>query len=149
MVELVATHAHVSLVWPVHPNPVVRETVLARCGGIDRIRLIDPVGYVEFVDLMIEADLIISDSGGVQEEAPTVGTPLLVARDVTERPEVIECGAARLVGRNPERLLADATELLTDRGAYSEMLNKENPYGDGHAAERIVAAANDFVRGQR
>ena len=147
--RLVETHSHVSLVWPVHPNPAVRETVLEQCGGVDRIRLIDPVGYVEFVRLMCEADLIISDSGGVQEEAPTVGTPLLVARDVTERPEVIECGAARLIGRDPERLLAEATELLMDQKAYSAMLNKKNPYGDGHAAERIVAATNAFVRGRR
>jgi len=149
LVDLVETHAHVSLVWPVHPNPAVRKTVLERCGGVDRIRLIDPVNYLEFVKLMCEADLIVSDSGGVQEEAPTVGTPLLVARDVTERPEVIECGAARLIGRSPERLLAEATELLTDQRAYATMLNKENPYGDGRAAENIVAAANAFVRRQR
>jgi len=108
LVDLVEAHSNVSLVWPVHPNPAVRNTVLDRCGGVGRIRLIDPVGYVEFVRLMCEADLIISDSGGVQEEAPTVGTPLLVARDVTERPEVIECGAARLTvgtrsGFSPKR----------------------------------------------
>ena len=146
LVKLVEIHAHVTLVWPVHPNPAVRRTVTERCGGVDRIRLIDPVGYFEFVELMYDADLIISDSGGVQEEAPTVGTPLLVARDVTERPEVIECGAARLIGRDPERLLAEATEILTDANAYSAMVSKENPYGDGRAADNIVAAASAFVR---
>jgi UDP-N-acetylglucosamine 2-epimerase len=144
LVDLVQTHDQVSIVWPVHPNPAVRKTVLDRCGDKARIRLIDPVGYLEFVKLMREADLIISDSGGVQEEAPTVGTPLLVVRDVTERPEVVECGAARLIGRSPDRLLAEATELLTDERAYSLMLNKENPYGDGSAAENIVAAATAF-----
>ena len=148
LVKLVEIHAHVTLVWPVHPNPAVRRTVTERCGGVDRIRLIDPVGYFEFVALMYDADLIISDSGGVQEEAPTVGTPLLVARDVTERPEVIECGAARLIGRSSERLLAAATELLTDQAACDAMLNKKNPYGDGHAAKHIVAATNAFIGGQ-
>ena len=145
LVDLVETHGHVSLVWPVHPNPAVRKTVLDRCGGKTRIRLIEPVDYLEFVKLMCDADLIISDSGGVQEEAPTVGTPLLVVRDVTERPEVIECGAARLIGRSPDRLLAEATELLTDERAYARMLNKENPFGDGRAAENIVAAATHFL----
>ena len=143
--DLVVAHPDVSVVWPVHPNPAVRATVYDRCGDTDRIRLIEPVGYLEFIRFMRAADLIISDSGGVQEEAPTVGTPLLVVRDVTERPEVIECGAARLIGRNPGRLFSEASALLGDSTALEAMQNKENPFGDGHAAGRIRDATLAYL----
>jgi len=145
IVRLVREEPRAHVVWPVHPNPEVRETVARRCRDVDRLRLVDPVGYEEFVRLMCDTDLVISDSGGVQEEAPTVGTPLLVAREVTERPEVIECGAAKLIGRDPDLLFDTALELMSDSTAYAAMVDKPNPFGDGHAAERIVAATREYM----
>ena len=125
-------------VYPVHLNPEVRQPVHELLGGRDNIHLLPPATYPEFVWLMDRSTLILTDSGGVQEEAPTLGKPVLVMRESTERPEVVDAGAARLVGASTETIVEETTRLLTDRAAYEACQIDHNPYGDGHAAERIV-----------
>jgi UDP-N-acetylglucosamine 2-epimerase (non-hydrolysing) len=132
-------HAGIHVVYPVHPNPNVLGPMRELLGGVARVHLIEPLPYLPFVHLMSRAHLIISDSGGVQEEAPTFGVPALVLREKTERPEAIAAGAVRLVGIDEETIVARASELLEDPRAYARMARAVNPYGDGHAAERIVA----------
>lgn len=129
----------VEIVFPVHRNPIVREVVWAVLGGCDRVHVIEPPDYGPFVALERRAYLILTDSGGVQEEAPTFGTPVLVLRETTERPEGVEAGVAKLVGTDPNRIVAEASRLLTDPVVYARMANATNPYGDGRAAERIHA----------
>lgn len=135
----------VLIVFPVHRNPAVRDVVHLALGGLDRVWLTEPLDYRDFVGIMAESWLILSDSGGVQEEAPTLGVPLLILRDVTERPEVVEAGAARLVGRDPEAILHLATLLLSDAELHASMCGHENPFGDGRASARIVAAIREFL----
>lgn len=125
------------LLLPMHRNPRVRETLLEILGDHPRALLTEPLDYAPFVHAMRRADLILTDSGGVQEEAPAFGKPILVLRSTTERPEGVEAGAAKLVGTDTERIVAEATRLLTDADAYAQMARAVNPYGDGHAAERI------------
>ncbi|OYT74903.1 MAG: UDP-N-acetylglucosamine 2-epimerase (non-hydrolyzing) [Armatimonadetes bacterium JP3_11] len=125
------------LLLPMHRNPRVRETLLEILGDHPRALLTEPLDYAPFVHAMRRADLILTDSGGVQEEAPAFGKPILVLRSTTERPEGVEAGAAKLVGTDTERIVAEATRLLTDPDAYAQMARAVNPYGDGHAAERI------------
>jgi len=134
-------------VYPVHPNPEVHGPVHRLLAGRENVLLVPPVGYPEFVWLMDRAALVLTDSGGVQEEAPTLRTPLLVLRDVTERPEVVEAGAAELVGTSPERIVAAAERLLTDPAAYAARQIDQNPYGDGRAAGRIVDLIAEGGRG--
>ncbi len=128
----------VEIVYPVHLNPNVREPVLRILGSSPRIHLIEPLEYLPFVHLMSHSYLIITDSGGVQEEAPSLGKPVLVMRDVTERPEAVTAGTVRLVGSRKESILRETTLLLGDPNAYALMTRAHNPYGDGLAAERIV-----------
>jgi UDP-N-acetylglucosamine 2-epimerase (non-hydrolysing) len=128
----------VRIVYPVHLNPHVREPVFRLLQGLERVHLIDPLPYPDFIWLMMRSYLILTDSGGVQEEAPALGKPVLVMRETTERPEGIQAGVARLVGVQSESIFAAARELLADQGAYAAMARATNPYGDGHAAERIV-----------
>jgi UDP-N-acetylglucosamine 2-epimerase (non-hydrolysing) len=128
------------IVYPVHLNPNVRQPVMAALSGRANIHLIEPLGYLEFVHLMRRASIVLTDSGGIQEEAPSLGIPVLVMRDVTERPEAIETGAVKLVGADKVRIVANVTALLDDPAAYNAMARSANPYGDGHAAERIVAS---------
>jgi len=128
----------VQIVYPVHLNPNVREPVNRLLGDHPRIHLIKPQEYLPFVHLMHSAYLIVTDSGGVQEEAPSLGKPVLVMRETTERPEAVEAGTVRLVGTDPDRIVAEAIRLLDDPSAYAAMSRAHNPYGDGHAAERIV-----------
>lgn len=125
-------------VYPVHPNPQVREPALEVLGGLANVRLVDPLDYGGFMALMRRATLLMTDSGGVQEEAPSLGIPLLVLRDVTERPEGVEAGVARLCGTDPERIYQAAVHLLDDPEARRAMRTATNPYGDGRAAQRIV-----------
>lgn len=125
------------LLLPMHRNPRVRETLIETLGDHPRALLTEPLDYAPFVHAMRRADLILTDSGGVQEEAPAFGKPILVLRSTTERPEGVEAGAAKLVGTDTERIVAEATRLLTDPDAYAQMARAVNPYGDGHAAERI------------
>lgn len=146
--QLVDRNPTVEIFYPVHPNPNVRRIVYDRLGCRDRVHLAEPLGYIEFVAVMRAAHFIITDSGGVQEEAPSLRKPVLVLRDATERPEVVEVGAARLVGRNPADVLAAATELLTNPEAYEAMTGHDNPYGDGHAATRIAYAVHEFLLGR-
>jgi len=142
---LVRRHDDVELFFPVHPNPAVRKTVHERLGGRERVALVEPLAYLDFVAAMREAYFIVTDSGGVQEEAPSLGKPVLVLRDATERPEVVEIGAARLVGRRPEDVLAAAEELLTSPLAYQAMTGHKNPYGDGDAARRIAKRVREVL----
>jgi UDP-N-acetylglucosamine 2-epimerase (non-hydrolysing) len=138
--KLADRFADVSFVYPVHLNPNVREPVFRLLGGRANVHLIEPLTYLPFVALMNRAKLILTDSGGVQEEAPSLGKPVLVMRDTTERPEAVEAGTVRLVGTDPGRIVDSVTSLLTDPDAYAAMARAENPYGDGRACERIVNA---------
>ena len=128
----------IELVYPVHLNPNVREPARRLLPGLANLRLIEPVDYEEFIFLMNRSDLILTDSGGVQEEAPSLGKPVLVMRETTERPEGVEAGAVRLVGTAPEEIVSQAGQLLTDEKAYARMSSATNPYGDGQASERIL-----------
>jgi UDP-N-acetylglucosamine 2-epimerase len=136
--EIVAAHEDTVLIYPAHLNPNVKAPVFELLGGLDRIHLIKPVKYLEFVYLMDRSNLIITDSGGIQEEAPTFGKPVLVAREVTERPEAMANGLAKLVGTSRERIIREATLLLEDETAYRRMCQGNNPYGDGQASKRIL-----------
>jgi UDP-N-acetylglucosamine 2-epimerase (non-hydrolysing) len=127
----------VEVVYTLHPNPNAREPVRRLLGGVPHVHLIEPVSYAPFVSLMQRAHLIISDSGGLQEEAPSLGKPVLVTRETTERPEAIEAGTAILVGTSTEKIVETARSLLTDEARYRQMAETKNPYGDGKAAARI------------
>jgi UDP-N-acetylglucosamine 2-epimerase len=133
-----AARGDLEIVYPVHLNPNVRQVAETTLRASDAIHLIPPLDYLPFVRLMRRADLIITDSGGVQEEAPSLGKPVLVTRDTTERPEAVEAGTVKLVGTDTARLVAEANKLLDDRDAYERMSFAHNPYGDGKAAARIV-----------
>ena len=133
----IARENDVQIVYPVHPNPNVRQPVERLLGGEERVSLIDPQDYEPFVFLMQHSHLIITDSGGVQEEAPSLGKPVLVMRDKTERPEAVEAGTVILVGTDADRIFSEATRLLTDEAHYATMAQAINPYGDGLAASRI------------
>ncbi len=136
---LVDRNPEVELVYPVHLNPRVQEPVRAILGESDRIHLIEPVDYVTLVSLMQRSYLILTDSGGIQEEAPSLGKPVLVMRETTERPEGVDAGTALLVGTSHDSIVEHAERLLSDSGAYRQMSEAHNPFGDGHAAERIAA----------
>lgn len=133
-------HDDVQLVYPVHLNPNVRTPVNAILRDQPNVHLIDPQDYLPFVYLMSKAYLIITDSGGIQEEAPALGKPVLVTRETTERPEAVRAGTARLVGTDTDRIVSEVRGLLDDRSQYVAMAHANNPYGDGHASERIVDA---------
>ena len=130
----------VEVVYPVHLNPKVQEAADKYLGGMDNVHLIEPLTYQPFVNLQAKSFFIITDSGGMQEEAPALGKPVLVVRKETERPEAVEAGTAKLAGVDRKAIYAMAKELLTDADAYSAMAHAVNPYGDGHACERIVKA---------
>ncbi len=136
--ELVEIHNDIEVLYPVHLNPNVQEPVKKILGALNSIHLIEPVDYLPFVYLMNRSYLIITDSGGVQEEAPSLGKPVLVMRDATERPEAVDAGTVILVGTDRRRILSEATRLLSDVDAYISMSHAQNPYGDGKAVERIV-----------
>ena len=138
--RLVERFADLEVHYPVHPSPRVRRTVEGALGGLERVRLTEPLGYRAFVLAMQRAHLILTDSGGVQEEAPSLGRPVLVLRETTERPEGIEAGTARLVGTDPEKIVAEASRLLEDAAHYRSVAEVANPYGDGKASERILGA---------
>lgn len=134
------------IVFPVHRNPLVRKVVEEELAGVDRIHLIDPMEYEPFANLMSLSSLVLTDSGGIQEEAPSLGKPVLVLRNTTERPEAVEAGTVRLIGTDKEVVYAETKRLLTDQAAYDAMSNAVNPYGDGKASQRIVQAIlNDFA----
>ena len=126
------------IVCTVHPNPSISATLRERLQGRPRLSLIEPLGYLDFVALMRDSHVILTDSGGIQEEAPAFGKPVLILREVTERPEVVEAGIARLVGSDPEAIVRETRALLADEAAYGAMARVANPFGDGHAGERIA-----------
>ena len=140
LAEIARLHPQLQIVYPVHLNPNVSEPVNRILKGIDNIILIEPQEYLPFVWLMDRAWLILTDSGGIQEEAPSLGKPVLVMRDATERPEAIEAGTVRLVGTDGAKIVSEVTRLLTDEAAWQTMSHAHNPYGDGLACQRIVQA---------
>lgn len=134
----------VEIVFPVHLNPKVQETVHEVLGGSSRIHLIEPADYLTFVGLMEKSSLIITDSGGIQEEAPALGVPVLVARDRTERPEAIQAGTAKLVGTDAEKIFTETKKLLEDGEYYDSMAKATNPFGQGNASERIIEEIKEY-----
>ena len=137
-IRRLAERPDVAIVFPVHLNPNVRAVMNERLGGLDNVALIEPLDYPHFARLLAIATLMLTDSGGVQEEAPALGKPVLVMRETTERPEGVEAGTARLVGTDANRIVAEAGRLLDDEAAYAAMARAHNPFGDGRSAERIA-----------
>ena len=144
-----ARRGDVQIIYPVHRNPNVWDVVHAELGGEPGVTLLPPVDYRTLVYLLQQCTLVLTDSGGIQEEAPSLGKPVLVLREVTERPEGVAAGTARVVGTDPARIVAEAGRLLDDPAAYAAMAQAVNPYGDGHAAERIVAALLEHGRARK
>ncbi|MFN7944034.1 MAG: UDP-N-acetylglucosamine 2-epimerase (non-hydrolyzing) [Blastocatellia bacterium] len=136
--EIAARFPDLQLVYPVHLNPNVQRVAQSRLSRTPNITLLEPLDYLPLVQLMKRAELILTDSGGLQEEAPGLGKPVLVLREVTERPEGVEAGTVRLVGTDPHRIVSETARLLKDKAEYEKMAKAVNPYGDGHASERIV-----------
>ncbi|MBR3570803.1 MAG: UDP-N-acetylglucosamine 2-epimerase (non-hydrolyzing) [Oscillibacter sp.] len=136
--RVMGEHPDTKAIYPIHMNPAVREAARDELGGFDRIRLIEPLDVLDFHNFMSRSYLILTDSGGIQEEAPSLGKPVLVMRDTTERPEGIEAGTLRLVGTGEAAIYREFTRLLDDKSAYDAMSRASNPYGDGHASERIA-----------
>ena len=141
----IANRPDVQVVYPVHPNPNVQSPVQRYLAQHPNIRLVEPMSYVPFVDLMRRAYLLITDSGGIQEEGPSLGKPILVLREKTERPEAVEAGTVKLVGTEEATIVSAATRLIEDRDAYHQMARVHNPYGDGKASPRIAEAIHSFL----
>jgi UDP-N-acetylglucosamine 2-epimerase (non-hydrolysing) len=137
-IRRLASRGDVAVIFPVHLNPNVRQVMERELAGLDTVALIEPLDYPHFARLIGIAHLMLTDSGGVQEEAPALGKPVLVMRETTERPEGVEAGTAKLVGTDADRIVAEAERLLDDEAAYAAMARAHNPFGDGHAAARIV-----------
>jgi UDP-N-acetylglucosamine 2-epimerase (non-hydrolysing) len=140
-------HPDVKAIYPIHMNPVVRETANAILGDDERIHIIEPLDVLDFHNFQAHSHLILTDSGGIQEEAPSLGKPVLVMRDTTERPEGIAAGTLKLVGTEEETIYREFSRLLTDPDCYNAMAHAANPYGDGHACERIADVLCDSVKG--
>jgi UDP-N-acetylglucosamine 2-epimerase (non-hydrolysing) len=138
MLRRLADRPDVEIVFPVHLSPVVRASAYGELDGVPNVELLPPLDYPAFVHLMASSDLVVTDSGGVQEEAPSLDVPVVVMRDVTERPEGVRAGCTRLAGTDPDAVEREVVRLLDDPGARAAMAASRNPYGDGHAAERIV-----------
>lgn len=138
--SVLENHEDVEAIFPVHKNPKVREIVQQELGGLDRVHLIEPMDYEPFANLMAKVDIVLTDSGGIQEEAPALGKPVLVLRDTTERPEAVSAGTVLLVGTAYEDVLRETNRLLDDAAHYKKMAEAANPYGDGQACARIVNA---------
>jgi UDP-N-acetylglucosamine 2-epimerase (non-hydrolysing) len=145
--RVLETHADVTLVWPVHPNPPIVEAVRRNLDGVPRAKLVAPLSYQSLAATIGRATLVATDSGGLQEEAPTLGKPVLVLRRVTERPEGMHAGTLRLVGVQEQAIVDQISELLDDAAAYQKMAKAVNPYGDGQASRRIAGGLLSFLRG--
>jgi UDP-N-acetylglucosamine 2-epimerase (non-hydrolysing) len=139
-----ARRTDVQIIYPVHPNPNVRGPVDRHLAGKANILLVEPLAYVPFVELMRRAYLLITDSGGVQEEGPSLGKPILVLREKTERPEAVEAGTVKLVGTDPSLIVEEASRLLEDAREYDRMSRVHNPYGDGRASGRIASVIRSY-----
>jgi UDP-N-acetylglucosamine 2-epimerase len=146
LLAIVERNRDIEVAYPVHPNPNIVRPVYEALAGHERIRLMPPLDYQHLIELMKEAFLVLTDSGGLQEEAPVLGKPVLVLRDDTERLEAIEAGTALLVGTNAERIIRETERLLTDRAAYDRMAHAHSPFGDGLAAKRIADILEAFAR---
>ena len=146
--DLVDRHPDVRIIYPVHLNPTVQSTVKSLLTGTDRIHLTEPLDYITFVSLLRRCYLVLTDSGGIQEEAPTFSKPVLVMRKVTERPEASQFGMAKIIGMSRKKIVDETERLLTDAEAYQNMSEGENPYGDGKAAERIADAITRWHQGK-
>ena len=146
LADIAAEHDDVEILYPVHLNPNVRQPVkdILAARGLANVHLIEPVDYLPFLYLMDRSYIIVTDSGGIQEEAPSLGKPVLVMRDTTERPEAVEAGTVKLVGTSREAIVTEARRLLVDADAYATMSRAHNPYGDGQAVQRIVQAVCAF-----
>lgn len=131
-------HPDIKAIYPIHMNPVVREKAEQELAGCDRIRIIEPLDVLDFHNFLSRSYLILTDSGGIQEEAPSLGKPVLVMRDTTERPEGISAGTLKLVGTEEETIYQNFSELLSDKSIYDKMSKASNPYGDGFTSERIA-----------
>jgi UDP-N-acetylglucosamine 2-epimerase (non-hydrolysing) len=142
--ERLARRPDIQIVYPVHPNPNVREPVFRRLASLENLLLIQPLHYVTFVDLMRRATVLLTDSGGIQEEGPSLGKPVLVMRDKTERPEAVDAGTVRLVGADENRIVEQVSLLLDNPEEHRSMARIHNPYGDGRASERIAAIIDSF-----
>jgi UDP-N-acetylglucosamine 2-epimerase (non-hydrolysing) len=140
--DLVKKHSDIRIIYPVHMNPNVRSTVNALLQNTDRIHLTEPLDYITFVSLLRRCFLVLTDSGGIQEEAPTFGKPVLVLRKLTERPEAAQFGMAKIIGMSRDAIVNETSHLLNDAGAYQDMSEGANPFGDGHSSERIVEAVS-------
>lgn len=138
LLDIAKEHPRVQILYPMHPNPKVRGPVTSMLSEVDNIKLIDPQDYLPFIYLMDKAHIILTDSGGIQEEAPSLGKPVLVMRDTTERPEALRAGTVRLVGTKRETIAREITSLLIDQVHYNKMAFAHNPYGDGNASSRIL-----------
>ena len=145
--QLAQLNPEMDFIYPVHPNPGVRQVVHQVLQGLDNVQLIEPCDYPIFCQLMSQARLILSDSGGVQEEAPALGKPVLVLREETERPEAVELGCNMLVGTDTQRIVQAAQTLLHDSNAYLRMATAGSPYGDGKASERILSVLRQSLLG--
>jgi UDP-N-acetylglucosamine 2-epimerase (non-hydrolysing) len=146
--QLVETFDDIEVIYPVHLNPQVKGPVEEFLGNTPRVKLLPPLGYAAFMTALAQATLVLTDSGGVQEEAPSLGKPVLVLRDVTERPEACEAGVARVIGTKTDAIVREVSELLTNRDAYGAMVAAGNPFGDGGAAARIALAIGRWENGE-
>jgi UDP-N-acetylglucosamine 2-epimerase len=144
--EIARSHPDARIIWPVHPNPSVHETVCSALSGIPNICLTDPLGVFDMHNLIGRSYFVMTDSGGLQEEAPSLGKPVLVLRTETERPEAVEAGTAMLAGVRTQDIVRAASQLLDDPTFYRRMANAVNPFGDGHAAERIIRIIKDYFQ---
>lgn len=150
LARIARAEPELTIVLPAHRNPVVREAVLPAIEGLPNVVVTEPLAYGEFTRMLSVAHVVLTDSGGVQEEAPSLGKPVLVMRENTERPEAVTAGTVKLIGTDEERIVTEVDRLLNDDAAYREMANAVNPYGDGRAAERTLAAIEQmFGVGQR
>lgn len=143
--QVLEKFADTALVLPLHRNPTVREPLQALLGQHPRVFLTEPLDYTELVGAIQRSHLLLTDSGGLQEEAPSLGKPVLVLRETTERPEAVTAGTAKLIGTHTDRILAEASQLLQETDAYNAMAKAINPFGDGHASERIMTVVQDFL----
>jgi UDP-N-acetylglucosamine 2-epimerase (non-hydrolysing) len=143
--ELARRFPELRVLLPVHKNPIVRDAILPALVGLPNVLVTEPLDYPDFCQALLRSSVVLTDSGGVQEEAPSLGKPVLVLRDTTERPEAVEVGAAKLVGTDERTIIAEVSSLLTDAAAYRAMTGGRNPYGDGQAARRSVAAIAAFL----
>ena len=146
MRRLALEYADLLIVWPAHKNPKVRASIAPQIEDLDNVVSIEPVEYGEFSHLIARSDIVLTDSGGIQEEAPSLGKPVLVLRENTERPEAVDAGTVKLIGTDTERIVSEVSNLLDDESAYRAMANAVNPYGDGLSAGRSVAIIDDLLR---